>query len=164
MRLFLEESTEIALPFEAVSARFSGEAGWLGPLASAAQEEGESIVMRVGPSWAFPRAGRKVRVTLGPPHDRGGAVVVPVSWRSSEHPALFPVLDGDIEVSSLDEKSCRLRLAASYEPPFGEFGATLDRALLHRVARSTATSFLTRIAAILESQEADGSATQGTTT
>lgn len=164
MRLFLEEVTEIALCFEEVRARLSGDGSWLSPLASAAQEEGESIIVRVGPSWASGLAARKVRVTLGPPHDRGSAVVVPVSWRSSEHPGLFPVLDGDIELSALGPEACRLSLAASYEPPFGEIGARLDRALMHRVARSTVSSFLTRVAALLEAQGADDPAAEGTTT
>ena len=43
----------------------------------------------------------------------------------------------------------RLTLSASYVPPFGELGARLDRALLHRVAVSTVRSFLVRVAASL---------------
>ena len=106
-------------------------------------------MLRIGPGWGG-RAARRVLVTLGPPHERAQAVVVPLSWKSIDHPGLFPVLDGDIELSELDENRCRVALAASYVPPLGELGRQLDRALLHRVARSTARSFLAQVAAGLE--------------
>jgi len=155
MRFFLEDSADILRSFEVVRARFTGDGSWLAPLASAAEEEGEALVVRIGPSWGSGRAARKVRVTLGPPHDRGQAIVVPLSWRSIEHPGLFPVLDGDIELSALDQDRCRVALAASYVPPLGELGRQLDRALLHRVARSTARSFLAQVVAGLEDHGAD---------
>jgi hypothetical protein len=91
-----------------------------------------------------------VRVNLGVPHERGEALVVPLAWRSSELPGLFPVLDGDLELAPVDPDQCRLTLSASYVPPFGELGRQLDRAVLHRVARSTARSFVARVAASLE--------------
>ena len=65
---------------------------------------------------------RKVRVTLGPPYNRGMAIVVPLSWEASSLSALFPVLDGEIEVASIDAEHCRLILSASYTPPLGEVG------------------------------------------
>ncbi|MGO9581736.1 MAG: hypothetical protein ACLP36_02915 [Acidimicrobiales bacterium] len=154
MRFFLEDFADVSRPFEEVRGRFMGDGSWFAPLASAAEEEGEALYFRIGPSWASGRAARKVRVTLGPPHDRGDALVIPLSWRSSELPGLFPVLDGDMELAPLDSDRCRVTLSASYVPPFGELGRQLDRALLHRVARSTARSFLARV---VESLERNGS-------
>jgi len=93
---------------------------------------------------------RKVRVTLGPPHNRGDAIVVPLSWKSSALPDLFPVLDGELEVAPLDPERCRVTLTASYVPPLGEVGRQLDHALFHRVAHSTVRAFLDRVADSLE--------------
>jgi hypothetical protein len=157
MRLFLEESTDVSRPFAIVRERFVGDGSWFAPLASAAEEDGEALYLRIGPSWASGRVARTVVVTLGMPHDRGSALVVPLSWKSSELPVLFPVLDGDVEVAPTAQDKCRLTLTASYVPPFGELGRRLDRAILHRVARSTAHSFLARVAACVEAEcrEAD---------
>ncbi|MGA3215058.1 MAG: hypothetical protein ABSD97_05125 [Acidimicrobiales bacterium] len=160
MRFFLEDFADVSRPFEEVRARFVGDGTWFAPLASAAEEEGETLYLRIGPSWASGRAARKVRVTLGPPHDRGDALVVPLSWKSSEMPGLFPVLDGDIELAPLDSDRCRVTLSASYVPPFGELGRQLDRALLHRVARSTARSFLALVRERLEGTDST-SASEG---
>ena len=77
---------------------------------------------------------------------------MPVSWESSELPGLFPALDGDLELSPRDPDRCRVTFSASYVPPLGELGRQLDRALLHRVARSTVSSFLARVAGSLENE------------
>jgi hypothetical protein len=151
--LFLQEFAEVSRPFETVRERFTGDGGWFAPLATAAEEDGEELYIRIGPSWASGRAARKVRVTLGQPHERGQVLVVPLSWQSSELRGLFPVLDGDMELAPVEADRCRLTLSASYAPPFGELGRQLDRAVLHRVARSTVRSFLTRVAASLELAE-----------
>jgi hypothetical protein len=135
-----------------VRARFVGDGSWFAPLATAAEKEGEALYFRIGPSWASGRATRTVRVSLGLPHDRGDTLVVPLSWKSSELPSLFPMLDGDLQLAPLDEQSCRVTLSASYVPPLGALGGGLDRALLHRVASSTVRSFLARLADSLESE------------
>ena len=119
---------------------------------SAAEEDGEALYMRIGPSWGAGRVAREVRVTLGPHHDPGDALVVPLAWEPSGLPGLFPVLDGDVELAPLGPDRCRLTLSASYVPPLGEFGRRLDHALLHRVARSTVRSFLARMAKSLEDE------------
>ena len=96
------------------------------------------------------QAAGKVVVTLGEAYRRKEAMIVPLSWRASALPAMFPVLDGELEVTPVDPRRCRLTLTASYVPPFGELGRQLDRALLRRVARSTARAFLEQVAVGLE--------------
>ena len=152
MRFFLQDFADVSCSFEATRGRFVGDGRWFAPLASAAEEDGEALYLRVGPSWASGRVAHEVRATLGPPHERGDAVVVPVSWESSELPGLFPALDGDLELSPRDPDRCRVTFSASYVPPLGELGRQLDRALLHRVARSTVSSFLSRVAGSLEDE------------
>jgi len=150
MRVFLQESVEVSRPFDEAQEHFVGDGSWFAPLVRAAEEDGEALYFRAGPLWAGAQVSRKVRVTLGPPHDRGEAIVVPISWRATTLPGLFPVLDGDLEVAPLGPERCRVTLSASYVPPFGDVGQALDRALLHRVAISTARAFLDRVADSLE--------------
>jgi len=152
MRFFLEDSVDVSCAFEVLRERFVNHGDWFAPLASAAQGEGEALHLRVGPLWANGLVTREIRVTHGPPRDRGVAVVVPVFWQSSGLPALFPVLEGDVELLPLSAERCRVSLFAFYEPPFGQLGGQLNRALLHRVAQSTVRSFLTRVAESLENE------------
>ena len=150
MRVFLQESVVVSRPFDEIEDRFVGDGRWLEPLASAAEEDGEALYVRVGTPWTGGPLARKVRVTLGPPHNRGQAIVVPLSWKATTTPRLFPVLEGDLEVAPLGSDQCRLTLTASYEPPLGELGHRLDKALLHNVANSTVGAFLARVAEILD--------------
>jgi hypothetical protein len=153
VHIFLEESVDVSRPLEAVRGRFLGDGSWFVPFATIAEEGGEALYLRVGPSWANLQAARQVRVTLGPPHSRGDAMVVPLSWQASALPGLFPVLEGDLEVAPLDPERCRVTLTASYVPPLGEVGRQLDHVLLHRVAHSTVRAFLDRVADQLEEND-----------
>ncbi|MGD0440396.1 MAG: hypothetical protein ABSB52_07180 [Acidimicrobiales bacterium] len=152
MRFFIEDSVDISCPFESVRGRFAGDGAWFAPLASAAEGEGEELYLRVGPSWASGRVQREIRVIHGPARDLGVAVVVPVSWQASALPALFPILEGEVELLPLYPERCRVSLFAFYEPPFGQLGGQLNRALLHRVAQATARCFLGRVLERLEAE------------
>ncbi len=147
--LLIQDFADVERPVEAIRGRFVGDGRWLAPLAGAANDEGESLRIRIGPDWAALRMTQEVQVELGPPHQRGDAIVVPISWQAVGLRSLFPMLDGDVELAPLGEERCRLTLSASYVPPLGELGARLDAALLHKVAASTVRSFLARLAASL---------------
>ena len=151
---FLYDFVDVARPFETLERLCRGSGSWLGPLASAAGEDGEALLVRIGPAWAAGRMSREVRVTLAACRERGNGLVASIRWEAAEQPGLFPVLEGDLELTPLGPDLCRLILSASYVPPFGELGRRLDRALLHRVAESTVRSFLARLAASLEAYEA----------
>ncbi len=60
---------------------------------------------------------------------------------------LFPVLDADIRLAPAGDRAAWLTIAGSYRPPLGPFGEALDRAILHRVATATISSFLAQVAA-----------------
>jgi len=148
--ILIQDFADVALPLRAIRGRFLDTADWLAPLASAAQDEGESVILRVGPAWAPEGVTREVRVSLGLVHFRNEALVIPLSWESVGLRSLFPVLDGQVEVAPLGDDSSRLTFSGSYTPPGGGLGARLDRALLHRVATSTVRSFLNNVAASLQ--------------
>jgi hypothetical protein len=64
---------------------------------------------------------------------------------------LFPVLDADISLAPAGDRTV-LALTGSYRPPFGQLGAALDRAVMHRVAAATIRNFLTSVAARITGQ------------
>jgi hypothetical protein len=150
VRVFLRESVDVSRPLEAIWPRFVGDPDWFARFATEAEEDGEGLYFRVGPSWSGGQVTRTVRVTLGAPHRRGASIVVPLSWEASRSPSLFPVLDGELEVASIDVKRSRVTLSAAYAPPLGEVGRQLDKLLLHGIASSTARAFLDRVADGLE--------------
>ncbi|HTV10733.1 MAG TPA: hypothetical protein VME20_02640 [Acidimicrobiales bacterium] len=169
--LFLQDFADVARPIETVieltrkgpgtdgaDGALNGDAlsngktsTWLGPIAWAAEQDGESLLLKMWPAWASGHLAPKVRVKLGAGRERGEGLAYSLKWEAAEHPSLFPVLDGDLEIAPLGRDRCRLILAASYVPPLGALGRRLDRALLHRVAESTVRSFLQRLATALES-------------
>ncbi|MEI7779707.1 MAG: hypothetical protein WCJ42_09790 [Actinomycetes bacterium] len=149
--ILIRDFADVQRPLAQIRSRFLGGAHWLSPLAVTAQGDGEAVRLRIGPDWAPESIARTVEVTVGLVHHRGSNLVVPLSWEASGLRSMFPLLDGEVEVSPLDDHSSRLTLSGSYTPPWGPVGATLDRALLHRVATSTVRSFLNQVAANLMS-------------
>ncbi len=151
--ILISEFTDVPLPIETAQGRFARTRERLAKLASAAEEDGEALLLQIGPTWGGGRLSREVEVNIGSTHERGDAQVVPLDWRSTDLTGMFPVLSGDLELAPLGANSCRLTLAASYIPPLGDIGRALDHALLHRVAQSTVRSFLARVASSLEEDE-----------
>jgi hypothetical protein len=151
--IFILDFIDVPLPLATIRERFARAEKWLSDLASAAEDDGEALRLQIGPAWAGGRMTREVEVTVGPTREREEARVVPLVWRATGLAGWFPVLNGDLELAPLSSQSCRLTLAATYLPPFGDVGLALDRALLNRVAQSTVRSFLARVATSLEAGE-----------
>ena len=151
--IFIEEFVDIDRPFDAIRDVFTGNSEWLAPLASAAAQDGESLRMRIGPSWAAGLVTREVEVLLGPPRPRDDTIFRSLAWKASELHSLFPLLDGEIELAPIGDDSCRVSVAVVYTPPLGGLGARIDRALLHRVAASTVRSFVSRLATNFQTED-----------
>lgn len=153
--VFLLDFIDVNRPLELLRTDFGDDGRWLAPLANEAQQDGTALLARIGPTWVPKRLGREVGIALGRWRARENSIAVPIRWEAIEAGRLFPILDGDLELAPLGPDRCRLILAASYIPPFGippfgSFGRVLDRALLHRIADSTARAFLGRLAEHLE--------------
>jgi hypothetical protein len=153
--IFLKDFVDVEQPEHLVSERFSTGQAWLSRLASDAGDDTESQLVRLGPSSLGDLIAREVRVRLGRPTSQAGGVVVPLRWEDARRPNFFPVLDGNLEVSSLGETRSRVVLYATYRPPFDGVGRVLDQALLHRVAESTVRAFLRKVAETLQDWPAD---------
>ena len=69
---------------------------------------------------------------------------------------LFPTFDAAVAVTAIDDTSCLLTIAGTYEPPFGRLGAVLDRTVMHGLAASTAADFAERLGRALAHDTEEG--------
>lgn len=138
---------DLDVPVDTVSGRLRDDGGWLVPLADRATNDGEAVVVRLHPA-SIRHLGVPVRVLVG--EDRktpvGQLTLVPLRWEARTFSGLFPVLDGNLELTAAGPERCRLGLVASYRPPLGAVGEWLDGTVLHPVAQSTVRSFLRQVA------------------
>jgi Rrf2 family protein len=143
------DNVQVELGASTVAGRLRTSGSWLARHVSAASAAGEAVRMRVGPggpAWL----GKTVGVHLGPVHDAGGTLVIPLSWEATGPSALFPRLEGELRVVPVDPDRSELSLAGRYRPPLGRAGLVLDEVLLVHVARATVRSFLRHVAWALE--------------
>src|SRR5215469_4850120 len=119
-----------------------------------AYEYGLEQIMRVGPFGGTPVVSKLVQVRFVEPVYHDDAMTLGLRWEATGFTGgLFPVLDGDLTLSRVDDDTTRLRLVASYRPPLGHLGAGLDKAILSRVAEATMRELLRNIASALANPE-----------
>jgi Rrf2 family protein len=145
----VSDSVQIEAPIAVIAQRLSGGGAWLVPHLEAARDDGEELLVRVGPggpTWL----SKTVALRLGEPVARDGALIIPLTWEATGPSGLFPRLQGTVRLVELDPDRTEVFLAGRYRPPLGRAGAVLDDALLARVARATIRSLLRRLARALE--------------
>lgn len=111
--------------------------------------EGERLTASLAFDQAGRRIGRRIEVALGTVQPFAYGVTVRVQWKAVRRPQLYPTLDGHLRLEGWQGAGCRLRFDARYVPPAGKLGASVDRALMYRVAEATVGDFLDRVAAVL---------------
>jgi hypothetical protein len=152
--MLLHDFAYVPVSAERVCERILAEDGaWLAPLAIAAMSEGEGLQLRMGPLGAMPLLGKAVTLQVGEPLKREEVTVVPLTWRATATPGLFPVMSADLEIAPLDADLTQLTFRGRYEPPLGAVGRRLDRLLMHRIAEKSVRAFLGQVAATLGAAE-----------
>ena len=110
-------------------------------------DEGITHLTRVGPLGTAPGISKLVQVQYRELVTHGDSAVLTLRWDVTGHGSgLFPALDADITLTPAGENATVLSVAGAYRPPLGSVGAGLDRAIMHRAATSTISSFINRIA------------------
>lgn len=143
--MFVQDFQVLDLPFEEVAGYVDAHAPSLIDAAFAgARVDGERLCTRVGPSRWPSLFSKTVEVRLAPLRLRGDALVLSFRWSSVGGAALFPILEGELELAPIGESETELKVRGQYDPPAGSLGRSLDRLLLHRVAEATVRAFLTR--------------------
>ncbi len=149
--MFVRSYVEVALPaavLEAVLVRDPER--WIPALAVQADEHARHLMIEVGFPVDHHRVGKRVQLDLGEPVHTQARTWLPLSWRATGAPGLFPALEGELEVAALGREMTQVGLSARYKPPFGLLGQSLDRVMLHRVAEATVRDFVQRVAGELE--------------
>lgn len=151
--VLLRDFVDVECSLPDAQRRLSGDGAWLLPLARSAANEGEQLLAGLLPPPAGRRTGVPVEIHLLRSTQLEDCCIVPVRWQAATLSGLFPVLDGNLELTPLGPQRCRVGLSASYRPPLGAVGEWLDHVWLHRVAESTVRSFLTQLGAHLVEPE-----------
>jgi hypothetical protein len=134
----VSHSVQIGSPILAVSlALAKGSSAWFSRTA-------------VGPLVAGIGLHKKVDAEFGEPVASGSWTEIPVTWRATGVPDLFPVMTGKIELAPVDSRNTRLTVCGMYRAPLGELGELLDEALLHKVAEATVEDLAESIAERLQ--------------
>ena len=148
-RVFVRSFIEIPAPFAAVQeALLRDPDAWLPGLAGRAGRSGESRLADVGFGHAV-RLDRQVLVEVGVAIRGDGRALIPLRWRSESREALFPELEGEVEIAPVGPDLTQLSMTGRYAPPFGLLGRVADRALLHRVAEATVKDFVDNVAVVV---------------
>lgn len=136
----------LAAAYDSVEAALhEGPKRWLPGFRSA----GERQTAELAYSEAGGRIARRIDVDVGPVQRFAYGVTVHVSWRAAQRAELYPELDGHLRAEPSEPSGTTLRFDARYVPPAGRLGATVDRALMHRVAQSSIDDFVDRVARLL---------------
>lgn len=141
MTMFVAEDAPIPLPIVDARARLSAylsQAGLQGP-SDRAHDVAAELLLTAGVAGI----AKGVVVQMREPYLHEGVTVVPFRWvATGASGALFPELDGNLELRPGTEDASVLSLLGAYRPPLAGLGRTLDRMLLHRVADATVRGFL----------------------
>ena len=138
--MFVQHSVHINKPFEVCSAALARDPKRWFPF------HGDRASYSVGPRIAGVPFQKRVHVEAGEPVKLGDWIEVAVTWRATFIKGLFPVMDGKVELATVDPDVTRLTVGGMYEPPMGSFGKHVDDALMHRVAESTVKELAESIA------------------
>jgi hypothetical protein len=88
---------------------------------------------------------RRVDAEVGPMETGPASLRVPLHWKASEHPKLFPVMDANLHISDVDGDHIALRVHGVYDAPLGAVGAVADALAGRRVAQKSIRSFLDEV-------------------
>lgn len=115
-------------------------------------EAGEELLARVGIRVAGIPIYKRVKLEVGTPYAvrREAQVVLPVRWRPTGGPPLFPHMYGDLAFQPFGTDRTQMTLNAGYHPPGGRLGAAVDEAALHLLADATVRDFALRLAASID--------------
>ena len=147
--MFITQNLIVDTGFAAARARLTQfiDGGELTEASHKAYEGSIPGLMRVGPFGDASEISKLVQVRLIGPVWREGTWTVWLRWEATGAArGLFPVLDADLMILAEGTDKTRIMLNGCYRPPLGRLGASLDRAVLHRVASATIRALLRSIA------------------
>lgn len=157
--MFIYYYVHLDAPFRTVERRLLRVVSRLDGMAAAAYREGEALCAQMGYGGAArPTVAKAVRFDVGRPLRGDAETEIPITWKATGTPGLFPAMEAGIVVAALGPDLTQLALRGSYDPPLGVVGKALDRAALHRVAEASVKGFVDRIARAIGREDDVGDA------
>jgi hypothetical protein len=148
--VLIHDFVQLPRAFDEVCALLLADpSGFFSRPASEAYEQGEQLSASLAPSVRHPRLGNRVFLDVGRPYRREDRLMLPIQWWVPGASALFPRLEGDLELAPLGSETTQITLMGRYDPPLASLGEAMDRLLLHRVAEKSVRRFLKDVAADL---------------
>ena len=144
--MFVYYYVHVDRPFAEVEPAITSNVNTFGSFADAAYREGEDLRDKVGVRNDRPGLAKTVQLLTGTPLRKPEQTTVPFAWEATGTPGLFPKLDADLIVAAVGPELCQVAVRGTYDPPLGNLGRALDRALLHRVAEASVNGFVDRVA------------------
>jgi hypothetical protein len=144
--VFIYYFAQLRQPFEKAEDRVCRLLRDLTGWADAAYRDGEELRARVGVGGKRSVIAKTVTLDVGRPVRTAHQTTVPLSWKATGAPGIFPQMNADLTVARLGPDMAQLGFSGSYEPPGGPVGQAIDEALLHRIAESSVKGFVDRIA------------------
>jgi hypothetical protein len=144
--VFIYYFAQLHRPFEKVEDQVCRLLGDLTGWADAAYRDGEDLRARVGVGGKRPVIAKTVTLDVGRPVRSPHQTTIPLSWKATGAPGLFPQMNADLTIARLGPEMAQLGFSGSYEAPGGPVGHAIDAALLHRIAEASVKSFVDRIA------------------
>jgi hypothetical protein len=144
--VFVTYLSQIPVPFEVAVQRLEPVLTELGGWAHEAYRTGELIRAKIGPGRTAPLLAKTVVLETGEPEYGHGLFTVPIAWKATGTPMLFPMMTAELRLVKAGDDITQIRLSGSYSVPFGSIGQIFDDALLHLVAESTVQNFVLRVA------------------
>lgn len=142
--MFLYYYALLDRPIEEIRASFLEILGGAEEAAEVAYRRGEEMRARLrldGTAFA-----KTVRMDVGTPVVDEQGVIVPLTWKATGTPGLFPRMEAELTLSSLGPSTTHLSLQGRYRPPLGALGRALDKLVLHRVAEVSVKTFVDLLA------------------
>lgn len=102
-----------------------------------------------------------VSIELGTVQDSGETVTVPLSWRPTTHERVLPTFLGALLLRTDAQGNTQLVLRGTYDVPLGPVGRFGDSLVGRRVARSSVSELLERMAERLDRAVDHGMETTG---
>ena len=148
-RVFIGAEVRLDVGFNVTQARLANLAhgGLLRHASDDAYGRWGAELARPGPLGAAPGMSRLVQVQFRDMVIHEDAAVMALRWEATGTTGgLFPVLDADITLTPAGDQASVLVMRGAYRPPLGNVGATLNRAVMHRIAEATIRAFAQQIA------------------
>lgn len=146
--MFIGAEVRLGVGFNAAQARLANlaRAGLLRQASDEAYGKWGADLARVGPLGAAPGMSRLVKVQFRDVVTHEDSAGWALRWEAvGTTGALFPVLDADIVLTPAGDQATMLVVRGAYRPPLGSLGATLNRAVMHRIAEATIRAFTRQI-------------------